>query len=659
MVKTNFIYFFAFFFFPVILFSQQDIIQKTDTAGFYKLNDVVITATRTASNTIELANSISVIDSAEIVNKNSFNTFDAIKNEYGISFTQQGGKASVSNIYIRGGSPSQSLVIIDGVEVNMPNDPSNFYNFFSLPLDNTSRIEILRGPQSTLYGSDALTGVINIITLKGKSKPVINFGFEGGSYNTYKGTITSLGAIGNFNYSTALSRTKSDGYSAASENYNSNPESPYERDGYQLDNFNTILGYDFSESFSADLVIRYNNSSTNLDQSTGSPDFWDDPTYIFDQEEFFIRAQGNLNLLETKWKQKFGFSSLRNIRNYSYDTSAASIYYSRSNYDGRKYKADWQNDFYFYENNLITAGVEFELEETSSEYYAFTYVDPPDYASIFPKKSANTFGIYLQDQVKLDESFFGTIGVRYNYQNQFGSAFTFSIAPAYIFWETGTKIKATVGTGFKAPSLFYLYDPVYGNSDLNPEQSFGWDAGIEQFFWAEKFSIGANYFSNNFTDMFGLDSNFKTININEAQTSGVELFAKADLVDGVIIKANYTYLDARDKSEDTPDYNQKLIRRPENKAGLYVSYTWDNIANMNIDLMYVGKRDELDFATYPATRIIMPGYFLVNLAAYYDLLPFLRLQGRIENLLNEQYEEIYGYGTAGLSIYGGINLRLQ
>jgi len=659
MVKTHFIYFFVFFFFPVTLFSQQDIIQKTDTAGFYKLNDVVITATRTASNTIELANSISVIDSAEIVNKNSFNTFDAIKNEYGISFTQQGGKASVSNIYIRGGSPSQSLVIIDGVEVNMPNDPSNFYNFFSLPLDNTSRIEILRGPQSTLYGSDALTGVINIITLKGKSKPVINFGFEGGSYNTYKGTITSLGAIGNFNYSAALSRTKSDGYSAASENYNSNPESPYERDGYQLDNFNTILGYDFSKSFSAELVIRYNNSSTNLDQSTGSPDFWDDPTYIFDQEEFFIRAQGNLNLLETKWKQKFGFSSLRNIRNYSYDTSAASIYYSRSNYDGRKYKADWQNDFYFYENNLITAGVEFELEETSSEYYAFTYVDPPDYASIFPKKSANTFGIYLQDQVKLDESFFGTIGVRYNYQNQFGSAFTFSIAPAYIFWETGTKIKATVGTGFKAPSLFYLYDPVYGNSDLNPEQSFGWDAGIEQFFWAEKFSIGANYFSNNFTDMFGLDSNFKTININEAQTNGVELFLKADLLEGIIIKANYTYLDARDKSEDTPDYNQKLIRRPENKAGLYVSYTWDNIANMNIDLMYVGKRDELDFATYPANRIIMPGYFLVNLAAYYDLLPFLRLQGRIENLLNEQYEEIYGYGTPGLSIYGGINLRLQ
>ncbi|HEY6437844.1 MAG TPA: TonB-dependent receptor, partial [Ignavibacteriaceae bacterium] len=452
-----------------------------------------------------------------------------------------------------------------------------------LPLDNTSRIEILRGPQSTLYGSDALTGVINIITLKGKGKPAFNFGFEGGSYNSYKGTITSLGEIENFNYSIAYSRTKSDGYSAASDQYGN-----IERDGFQLDNFNTILGYTFSESFEADLVVRYNNSSTDLDQSFGSPEYWDDATYDFDQEEFFIRANGNLNLLDGKWNQKFGLSSFRNIRNYSYDTSAASIYYSWSNYDGRKYKADWQNDFYFFENNLITAGAEFELEETSSEYYSDSYIFPGAFESVFPQKSANTFGIYLQDQIKLDESLFGTIGVRYDYQNQFGSAFTYRIAPAYIFWATGTKLKATIGTGFKAPSLFYLYDPVYGNSDLNPEKSFGWDAGFEQFFWAAKFSVGANYFYNKFTDMFGFDSNFKTININEAQTGGVEVFANANLADGLIIKANYTYLDARDKSEDTPDYNQKLIRRPENKAGLYVSYSFANVANVNIDIMYVG-----------------------------------------------------------------------
>lgn len=671
MVKSNFISLFAVFLFSAISFPQQDIIQKTDTSGFYKLNDVVITATRTSSNTVELANSISVIDSSEIVNKNSFNTFDAIKNEYGISFTQQGGKASVSNIYIRGGSPAQSLVIIDGVEVNMPNDPSNFYNFFSLPLDNTNRVEILRGPQSTLYGSDALTGVINIITKKGQGKPAFNFGFEGGSYNTYKGTITSLGTIGNFNYSAAFSRTKSDGYSAASTNYGNT-----EKDGFQLDNFNAIIGYNFSKSFDAEVVIRYDKASTDLDQSFGSPEYWDDPTYIFNQEEFIIRAQGNLKLMDKKWNQRFGISSFRNTRKYSYDTSAASIYYSRSNYDGKKYKVDWQNDFYFFENNLITAGIDFKFEEASSVYFTDSYLYPGESESIFPQKSLYIIGVYIEDQVKIGESFFATIGIRYDYHSQFGLVsdqslaldfgsqstqvpITGRIAPAYIFWETGTKLKATIGTGFKAPSLFYLYDPLYGNSNLKPEQSFGWDAGVEQYFWTAKFYIGANYFYNKFKDMFGFDSDFKTININEAVTQGIEIFATADFIDGLVVKANFTYLDARDKSENTPDYNQKLIRRPANKAGIYVSYTWNNVANINIDAMYVGKRDELDFATFPATRIVMPDYFLINLAAYYDVFSFLRLQARIENLLDKQYEEIYGYGTAGFSVYGGIVFNIK
>ncbi|MCW8817796.1 MAG: TonB-dependent receptor plug domain-containing protein, partial [Ignavibacteriaceae bacterium] len=146
MVKINFIIFFAVFLLPVFIFAQKDIVQKTDTAGFYRLTDVVVSATKTPSNTFEVANSISIVDSSEIVNKNVFNTFDVLKNEYGLSFSQQGNKSGVSNVFIRGGNSSHTLVLIDGVEVNLPNDPSNFYNFFALPNDNISRIEVLRGP---------------------------------------------------------------------------------------------------------------------------------------------------------------------------------------------------------------------------------------------------------------------------------------------------------------------------------------------------------------------------------------------------------------------------------------------------------------------------------------------------------------------------------
>lgn len=654
MVKINFIIFFAVFLLPIFIFAQNEIIQKTDTVGFYRLTDVVVSATKTPSNTFELANSISIVDSSEIVNKNVLNTFDALKNEYGLSVAQQGNKAGVANVFIRGGNSSYTLVLVDGVEVNLPNDPSNFYNFFALPDDNISRIEVLRGPQSTLYGSDALTGVINIITTKGTGKPTFNLATEGGSYNTFKGTVSSLGALGRFNYSVALSRIKSEGFSSASEKYGNT-----ERDGYQLDNISSMLGYDFTANFRTDFVIRFNKSSSDLDQSLGSPENWDDPTYVFNQEESFMRGQGKLNLMDDKWNQKFGVTFFRNVRKYSYDTSAASIYYSHSLYDGRKYKADWQNDIQFSKNNLVTAGIEFEVEESASEYYAFTYLSPPDIGSVFPKKSANTLGVFLEDQAKLNESFLATVGLRYDHHNQFGSVFTYRIAPAYIIWETGTKLKATLGTGFKAPSLFYLYDPTYGNPDLNPEKSIGWDAGIEQFFWSDGFSFGATYFYNKFNNMFGFDPiTFKTINVDKAETNGVEFFARAGLIHGLDIKTNYTYTNARDKSENTPDYDKRLFRRPEHKAGLFVSYSFTNATNANFEFIYVGSREEPDFINYPS-RIIMPDYFLVNLAAHYDVFSFLRLNARIENLLDKKYEEIFGYGTAGFSVYGGISLKVE
>ena len=310
------------------------------------------------------------------------------------------------------------------------------------------------------------------------------------------------------------------------------------------------------------------------------------------------------------------------------------------------------------ENNLLTAGINFELEESSSEYYQFPVIFPSD-SSVTPMKNMKNIGTFVQNQYKIDDYFFGTIGIRYDYYNQFGSAFTYRIAPAYIFWQTGTKVKATIGTGFKAPSLFYLYDPSYGNENLEPEKSLGWDAGIEQYFWKEGISIGATYFQNYFDNMFGFDPvTFKTINVDKAETNGVEIFAKANLFNHLDLKTNYTYTNTKNKSENSTDYDKRLFRIPEHKAGLYLSYSFNNSANANIEFIYVGNREEPDFVNY-GSRIIVPDYFLINLAAHYDLFSFLRLKIRIENLLDKQYEEVYGYGTAGFSVYGGISFNIQ
>ena len=450
MHNTKFLFaLFTLLVFSQITFAQNSIIQKTDTSGFYRMNEVVISATKTLSNSVELASSISVIDSIQISNSNSNNVFDVLKNETGISFTRQGGNGTLSNIYIRGANSSHTLVLIDGVEVNLTNDPSGVYDFSALPIDNIERIEVLRGSQSTLYGSDALAGVINIITKKGNGSPRFSLLTEGGSYNTYKAQLGVNGSLQELTYSVALSRTGSDGFSNASEKYGNT-----EKDGYTFNNISSILGYNISENAQVNFYTRFTKSKSDYDQFGGA--FGDDPTYVFNQEEISVRGEGKVKSLDGKWNQKLGLSFIRNVRKYSYDTSASNIFYSHSLYDGRKYKLDWQNDFQLNESNLFTSGVDFEYEEMTSEYFSFNYVGLPDYASIFPLRNSKTIGGYIQDQFNLENMFFASAGIRYDHHNQFGSQITYRFAPAFLITATTTKIKATVATGIKPPALFKL-----------------------------------------------------------------------------------------------------------------------------------------------------------------------------------------------------------
>jgi len=646
-------FFFTFLFFILITtvsHSQETVVKKTDTTGVYRLSDVVISATRTSNSTLQLANSVTVIDSAEISNRLKRNLFDLVKTEYGMSTLQFGPLGGLSTISIRGSNAGHSLVLIDGVEMNLPSESSNLYDFANLPIESIDRIELLRGPQSTLYGSDALAGVVNIITKKGAVSPNFLISAEGGTYNSFEGSTGLSGKFDKLNYLFSFSRMQSDGFSAAGEKYGNT-----EKDGYEGNNFISKAGYEFDEKSGINFFARFTKAETDLDQFGG--EFGDDPTYKYNLEELITRTEGYFNLFEGLWEQKIGAFFYKNLREYKYDSTLFNPSSSNSRYDGRKIKIDWQNNLYLSSGNTLTFGAETELEQAENYYYSLSQFGP--YESIIPKSETQTTGIYLQDQLNVEKQFFTTVGLRYDNHTRFGGTLTYRLAPAFIFWETGTKIKATIGSGFKAPSIVYLYDPFYGNENLKPERSFGLDAGTEQFLWSSGISFGFNYFLTDYTDLIALDENFKSINIDKAKSEGIEFFSKINTLDFLKLKINYSYTDARNKSKNSPEFDEPLLRKPKHSAALFADFIISDKADVNIEIIYVGEKDDKNFSSFPAERITLDSYTLINIAGHYNLLEFLRLYARLENLLDAGYEEVYGYGTPGLSAFAGIKLNFN
>ncbi|MCF8242938.1 MAG: TonB-dependent receptor [Melioribacteraceae bacterium] len=624
------------------IFAQKDTM-KVD------LSEIVITATKTETPLRELASSLSVITSEEISRKQKNNVVDILREVPGISIVQQGGPGKLSNVFIRGANPGHALVLIDGVEMNDPSTPNNIYDLSSLQSNNIERIEIVRGPQSTLYGSDAMAGVINIITKTGGGKQKLNISTEGGSNNYYKAGINASGSYSVFNYLVNISRLSTDGISSISSKYGN-----VETDKFQNDMVNAKLGMNIINNLKLNLNYRYSYSKSDLDQFDR---LGDDPNFYYNLEEQLYKGELNYDIPQLGWEQKFSASFLRRLTHSGDAVDDVRPDVSSYNYThAAKTKFDWQNTIDILKNNRFTLGIETELEKANTDYYSTSAWG--EYNSFFPVSRARTTGYYLHDQINLFNSLFSTIGIRYDDHERFGGVTTYRFATAYYISKTNTKVKFTYGTGFKAPSLYYLNDPMFGNPELRPEKSRGWDAGIEQFFANQNISIGVTYFYSNFSDLFGFDENFKTINIAEARSSGIEAFVNFKLIPKIDINANYTFNETEDVSPESADYEMPLLRRAKHTANLSVNYQFNEELNFNASARYKGKRDDKDFSTFPVSRVALSDYTLFNFAASYKIYDFLKITGRIENIFDKYYEEVLFYGSLGRSFYAGLEMNL-
>lgn len=631
----------------LVLILHNPIFSQSDTLKA-KLDEVVVTATRTETEIREIASSISTISRSDIEKRQFVSVTDLLNSSPSIFIPRQGGIGKLSNLFLRGGNSDHTLVLIDGIKANDPTSPNNSFDFGNLLSDDIERIEILRGPQSTLYGSNAMAGVINIITRKPGKTPALDLSGEGGSNNFYRGNISARGSFSGFNYSLNYSRVKTDGISAIKSNNGSS-----EKDGYKTNAVSSKIGYKFSNKVIANFLYDFQIGDSDIDKGSK---FGDDPNYKYKTEAQFIGANINLGLFNG-WQQKLSLGKYKRIANAENQFDAADSNYSRQYTIGNRYKINWQNEISVIKNNLITAGFDYEKETASSEFVSDGAWGP--YSSLFPDHFSELYGLYLQNQFKYKGDLFVTAGLRYDKHSKFGEAATFRIAPAYIIGITNTKIKATYGTGFKAPSLYNLFDPVFGNPDLKAEKSKGWDAGFEQYLFSNKLSFGFTYFSNNYDGLIGYDANYKPININRAKTEGLEFITSLNNFWGFNLSFSYTYTRAEDRSDGISEENKQLIRRPKNQSNLIINYNGLPKLNLNADIRYTGERFDNDFSNFIPNRVTLKSYTLVNFGASYKLIKQLTIFARIENLFNEKYEDVLFYGTLGRSFYAGVKLNLR
>ncbi|MBS3818859.1 TonB-dependent receptor [bacterium] len=643
---------FALLFSPFLIGDESsDDSQKAKSQSSSLQHEIVVTATRVETPSQEVASSITVVTQEELEQSKKSTVVEALKEIQGLHVTQSGPRGSASSILLRGANSEHTLVMIDGVEVNDPITPARSYDLAHLTVENVERVEILRGPQSTLYGSDAMGGVINILTQKGKGKPSLHLRTQGGSYETFSGEARLSGSTDWFHYSLGASHSRTQGFSAANTLYEGNEE----RDGYRNLNLSARLGASLTSNLDFDLILRSTNSETELD-NYGGP-YGDDPNYTQKYNNHFVKGQLHGEFINNRWEQKLSISYVGFDRTHQNPTDDSHPYNSsNSQYHSSKWNLDWQNNLLLHPTHTLTWGVEFQEEKGQSEYHSQSLFG--SFSSLFPSQTARNIGIYIQDQMQRAQRFFFTIGGRLDYHSQAGTALTYRVAPSYLIQSTGTRFKATLGTAFKSPSLYQLYAPAtlwgpIGNPDLNPERARGWDLGVEQKLFQDKLELSATYFSNQYKNLIDFRSGRGYINVAQAYSRGTEWSFRFQPINEISLSSSYTYTDARDKKT-----GDRLLRRPQHKLTGNFRLHFLQKAHLSLSFIYMGQRKDLFYMGWVSKPVTMPGYPLVNGVLSYDFSPSLQIFCRLENLLDKEYEMIKGYGTPGFSLYGGIQLDL-
>jgi vitamin B12 transporter len=622
----------------VISFSTETTAQEQMPEGM-ALGPVVVTATRTPTPESEVASSITVIPKEQIEGKQERTMPGVLLEVPGLNVVQSGGPGGQTSVFIRGTNSNQTKVFVDGVDVTDPSTPTGAFDFAHLLTYGVERVEVLRGPQSALYGSDAIGGVVNIITQKGVGPAQLAASAEGGSFGTFNQFGLARGALERFTYA----------FDVEHLHVADTPVTPLDLlppgrlrlgDSYDNKTFGTKLGVALADNLDVGLVARYIDTALGFtgDDFSAFPSVPAASQTTSDTRQLFTRAFAHQTLFDGAFDHTLGLGYTDDRRRDVSPESAPN--YNR----GDRIKLDWQGNIRLAAGQILTLGAEHQIDQIRDSPISAETIDNAG---------------FIQLQSSFGERFFDAVSLRYDGYDRFGGKLTYRVAPALLIPETGTKLKGTVGTGFKGPTLNELFVSFpafnfFANPNLKPETSLGYDLGFEQSVPEQPVTFGATYFHNDITNLINPNATFTSNeNVGRATTYGVESFAEYKPLEPLALRANYTFTIANDEL-----LHQELLRRPRHKVSLDARWQVSEPALVWATLVYVSPWADVNRAG-TITGLRANGYTTINLAGTYDLGHGLTAFARIDNLLDRRYQNPTGFLRPGLGVFAGFKVAFD
>jgi vitamin B12 transporter len=607
----------------------------------------------------KIGSAVSVVTGEQLRARQIRNGADALRALPGIAVTRDAGFGGLTQVRIRGAEGNHTTVLIDGIEAN---DTTNGeFNFSDLSADEIERIEVIRGPQSGLYGSGAIGGVVNIVTRSGRGPLTVRTFGEAGSFNTVAGGIAVSGGTDKAWGSFALSERKTGGFDIA----------PFgiENDGSQLKTLNIRGGVQLIPGVTLDVTLRHTNKDGDRDTQAPFPD----PSGIQVDDPARFKETTWLGAARLTWESFDGHlvQVAKATRNETKRDDRSEFFGTPSvtENDGARETYSYAATYRLDTPSIVTA------------HHYFTGLVEHDAESFTPKSDFG-FG-FAADGVKrrreLDAVAFEYRGefadrlfvqgtVRHDDSNVFGGYDTWRTAASLRLPEIGLRPHASYGTGIKLPSMFENFGSVpgsyYANPSLQAEESKGWDAGVELTLVRGVAVVDVTYFDNEVSNKIRSFANCipgpppffgACTAVNDPAVStrdGIEVEGRFALGSGLNLGLAYTYTDAR-----TP-LGMQEIRRPQHSARGDLSYVFDGgRGNVNLSAQYVADNIDTNFGTF--TAVTLDPYWLVNVAAAYRVAPGVEIFGRVENLLDANYQEVYGFETAGVAAYAGVRFTYE